>query len=426
MRKYFLALVVLFSGVGCDSSDDGNENTTPATLDMAVVADAEIEPRPDPLPLPAPGVWETVRPGGETLCSRGTEFRFYLRGGDPAKVLVYFQGGGACWDDITCSIADSIFSDAVYEPEDLNDIADAFNAGVFSTEENSPYKDYTFLYIPYCTGDVHWGDATVEYANELTIHHRGYQNTKAALEYLYARIYDPEEIFVTGCSAGAYGAILNSVFIAENYTNSRLAVLADSGSGIITDSFLADSFPGWNALAHLPPYLTRLQEPLETLTIKDVYMSIAETFPQHRFAQYTTAFDNSQTFFYEAMVGLFYEWSPIQEQFLKELDRDLDNYSIYLAPGPLHCISAYPFFLEREMQGVRYADWQRQLIAGDTMPESLFCEGLECFDDPFCVQCEENDGGPGCGFCQSWPGRYETQRAEAEAAAAEPAENDGM
>ena len=134
------------------------------------------------------------------------------------------------------------------EPEDFNVLAEQFNFGIFNTDEDGDYKDYTLLYIPYCTGDVHWGDATVEYANDLVIHHRGYQNTKAALEYLYARVFDPREIFVTGCSAGAYGSVLNSVHIAEQYPNSRMAVLADSGSGIITDTFLVDSFPGWNAL----------------------------------------------------------------------------------------------------------------------------------------------------------------------------------
>ncbi|MGB0647736.1 MAG: pectin acetylesterase-family hydrolase, partial [Bradymonadia bacterium] len=404
MLKALMVMCVLLPLQACDSDSDNG-----GAMPMAPEVDMAVE-EPTPLPMPEVGVWETVRPGGETLCSRGSEYRFYFRGGDPAKVMVYFQGGGACWDDFTCSVADAIFSDRVTEPEDFNLLAEQFDFGVFDTSEDSPYKDYTLLYIPYCTGDVHWGDATVEYANELTIHHRGYQNTQAALNYLYERVFEPREVFVTGCSAGAYGSVLNSVMIAEHYSDTRMAVLADSGSGIITDTFLNDSFPGWNALAHLPPTLTRLMAPLETLSIKDVYQAITESYPQHRFAQHTTEFDSDQTFFFEAMGGDFREWSGKQRELLRSLDETQDNFRVYLAPGPLHCIGAYPYFSERVTNGVRFADWQRQFIEGDTMPESVYCEGLDCFEDDFCEQCAANDGGPGCRFCNQWPERYDDRR----------------
>lgn len=413
---YVLVLLIAF---GCES--DGSSDETPVADAEVIMPDQGVDAMIEPLPLPEMGRWETIYPGGDTICSRGTDFRFYLRGGDPSKVMIYFQGGGACWDDLTCSIADAIFSDRVTEPEDFNAFAEVFNVGIFDTTDSSDYKDYTLLYIPYCTGDVHWGDATVEYANDLTIHHRGYQNTKAALEYLYARVFEPSEVFVTGCSAGAYGAALNSIHIGTHYANSQMAVLADSGSGIITDTFLNDSFPGWNALSHLPNYLERLQAPLSTLSIKDVYQSISETFPQHRFAMYSAEFDNSQTFFYEAMGGVFDEWSGKQREVLTSLDEELDNFRVYLAPGPLHCIGAYPFFLEREVNGVNFAAWQKEFIEGDSLPDSVYCEGLGCFDDPFCVKCDEEGGGPGCGFCRSCPERYDERRAAEEAAA-----NDGM
>ena len=117
------------------------------------------------------------------------------------------------------------------------------------------------------------------------------------------------------------------------------------------------------------------------------------------------------------MGGDYTEWSGKQREVLNVLDQELDNFRVYVAPGPLHCIGAYPYFLEREVNGVNFAAWQKQFIEGDTMPDSVMCEGLTCFDDPFCEQCEENGGGPGCGFCRSWPERYEERRAAAEAAA---------
>jgi hypothetical protein len=40
-------------------------------------------------------------PGG--VCSDGSPYRFYVSPGDPKKVVLDFQGGGACWDAATCA-----------------------------------------------------------------------------------------------------------------------------------------------------------------------------------------------------------------------------------------------------------------------------------------------------------------------------------
>ncbi len=37
------------------------------------------------------------------ICARGTPYSFFVHPGDPAKLVVYFQGGGACWSAGTCS-----------------------------------------------------------------------------------------------------------------------------------------------------------------------------------------------------------------------------------------------------------------------------------------------------------------------------------
>ncbi len=46
-------------------------------------------------------LWKPVEvPGG--VCSDGSPYRFYVSPGDPKKVVIDFQGGGACWDAATC------------------------------------------------------------------------------------------------------------------------------------------------------------------------------------------------------------------------------------------------------------------------------------------------------------------------------------
>ncbi len=57
--------------------------------------------------LPAAGEltsgWNAVATGG--LCSTGTPFQFYARNsGDSDKLLIYFNGGGACWFGQACDL----------------------------------------------------------------------------------------------------------------------------------------------------------------------------------------------------------------------------------------------------------------------------------------------------------------------------------
>ena len=53
-----------------------------------------------------------------------------------------------------------------------------WRAGIsdFQNAEN-PFADWYQVFIPYCTGDVHWGNNTETYVPEMgdpiTIHHRG-------------------------------------------------------------------------------------------------------------------------------------------------------------------------------------------------------------------------------------------------------------
>ena len=74
-----------------------------------------VPPEEEPPPIPMqpeldPG-WNEFNPGGETSCARDTPFAYWATLGTENKIVVDFFGGGACWNDTTCSIADAIFQD---------------------------------------------------------------------------------------------------------------------------------------------------------------------------------------------------------------------------------------------------------------------------------------------------------------------------
>lgn len=386
---YRWVLLAALTLVGCDDAEM-------VVADMGPVL-------PDP---PSAGEWIEIHPGGDTICSRGTPYSFYVRGGRSDRVIVDFQGGGACWNDFTCSVADSLFSDRVRGLDSFLAFSAQAGGTLFDPDPSSPFADWTIVHVPYCTGDIHWGDATVEYADDLTINHRGYTNARSAIDWVQRHFAGPEKLFVSGCSAGAYGAILHSAYLAQHYTDSQVTVLADSGAGIITDSFLNDSLPNWNAQANIPSFVPGLDVPITDLTLPDLYINIARHFPTHRFAQTATAYDADQIFFYGAMGGNRHDWPPAFSASIAEIEAAVPNFRAYVPPGSMHCATPYPFFSTREVKGVKLVDWAVSLIEDDAMPASVKCAGEACFDDPVCDGCVEGgayNGAGFCRFCRDWP-----------------------
>ena len=243
---------------------------TAALLTLAVLAPAE--PAPEPVDLEAPLAdlaegWNTITPGGSTTCSDGSPFRFFVRKADPTQIVFYLQGGGGCWSAGTCdpqgrptyrrTAIEEMRSASSTEPEP----GTAHGIAAANHPEN-PFADHSFVFVPYCTGDVHIGDRDVVYeipatedepARQFTIHHRGYTNGRAALDWTYDHFLGPETVFVTGSSAGSAAAPVYTRHFAENYPDARVTALADSSGGYRNLPGKPGSRPheSWGALAAL-------------------------------------------------------------------------------------------------------------------------------------------------------------------------------
>src|SRR5690606_33626920 len=51
--------------------------------------------------------WTAMEPGGETACALGTPYSFHVKpgeGADAKKLLIFLNGGGACWTGDQCDI----------------------------------------------------------------------------------------------------------------------------------------------------------------------------------------------------------------------------------------------------------------------------------------------------------------------------------
>jgi len=303
--------------------------------------------------------WKAVEvPGG--VCADGSPYRFYVSPGDPKKVVIDFQGGGACWDAATCGPESRTYRKRV----DIQELGLA--QGIYNRiSVANPFFGWTHVFIPYCTGDLHVGRATVDYGG-FKVHHQGARNAQAALEYVFRNHTNPERVFVTGCSAGAYGAVLWADKILATYKNAQIAVCGDAGVGVVTEDF-----PGFTAWNPRLPELPGLSSPPK---VSEIYRALAQAYPKAVLAQYTTLLDGTQIYFYALMKkeaasseATAREWAVAAERAVG-FPASEANYTFYLAPGSQHCILPRPELYTLKVGEVSFLDWLRALAEGKTPP----------------------------------------------------------
>lgn len=182
----------------------------------------------------------TVVLGGKTMCSDGSPFSIFTRKGASDNLIIHFAGGGACWDSITCASPINLMSvfdgdsrqlKSFYIPEIFRAIPKLITGLLNNEAASNPFKDWSVVYIPYCTGDLHIGNVTNSYTYDgknFEIHHNGRNNSLAALEWAFNNFKTPGKILVSGESAGAYASAFWAPVVAKHYENKKIYQLSDA------------------------------------------------------------------------------------------------------------------------------------------------------------------------------------------------------
>jgi hypothetical protein len=316
-----------------------------------------------------PDTWNEIKPGGDTICARGSPYSFFVYPGKVNKVVVDFIGGGACWTPESCSFAGSLFSDSV---DDLKRQVKNGVPGMYDkTKLASPVQDWFHVAVTYCTGDIHWGNNVQTYgtgADAVTIHHKGAVNSRAVLDWVYDKFPAPDTVLVQGCSAGSYGSIYWAPDVKHHYPHAKVFQFGDSGAGVVTPTFFHDSFPQWHATDYAPKYIESLNPDTtnwEALQLPDLYARVGAAYPDLQLTQFNTMLDATQTFFFQAMGGTdATEWSAQIQASIATIQKTTPNFNSFTAPGNYHCVLDKADFAQKESNGTRFVDWYTDFVAG--------------------------------------------------------------
>ena len=182
--------------------------------------------------------------GDGPLCLDGSEFSMATRDTGSDELMIFLQGGGACWSTF-CLATENVSSGIP-------------KLGILDTDlANNPVADWNTVYIPYCDGGLHASDADSDTNNDgqNDRFQRGLHNLSASLDVAVSTFPSPKRILLTGVSAGGFGTTYALSLVRAIYPDVPIEVINDSGIGIARPDepeFIRLLISDWNAGAFFP------------------------------------------------------------------------------------------------------------------------------------------------------------------------------
>jgi Pectinacetylesterase len=352
------ALAATVAGCGGGDADAGAVATTAPANTIA----------------PAGHEWEKMVPGGDCECADGSAFAFWEHRADPSKVVFFLDGGGACFDAETCAFT------GLGNPGEENydwKVTDkpAEEGGIFDfARADNPFRDYSVLYVPSCTGDAHLGDVTREYSPELTVEHNGFVNGTAALSYLAENYPDAANVVVVGKTVGSIAAPVYGGLATDVLPDARITVFGgQSGHNPDDPDLNAEIGELWGAYDNMPDWDVN-----EGLTAREwgpqrFWIQAGLHDPEIVLARFDYAYDR------EAAEGAE-ERGQDPSEALAVIDANegaIEKAGVvlhsYTAPGDGHGIFEYDVFYELEVNGEKLVGWVTKLIDGKQV-DDVHCQ----------------------------------------------------
>jgi hypothetical protein len=155
-------------------------------------------------------------------------------------VLIFLEGGGACWDGSSCwGTVPTSFYMTGYGPSQLSSDPQLTVLYVLNrSDASNPFKDMNLVFIPYCTGDAFAGASVTNLDVNGTpkpTHFVGAANMSLFLRRIVPTFANAGQVWLGGDSAGGFGAGFNYGRVRAAFPNAKVGVLDDSGPPIEPD-----------------------------------------------------------------------------------------------------------------------------------------------------------------------------------------------
>jgi len=332
--------------------------------------------------------WERVELPG-TLCGNGSQYKFFVYDNPTSNnLLLYFEGGGACWDYESCSGRLGILGAANRNglpddyiegtlPKFVAPLVNGADPGIpLRSRTDLITKGWDVVYMPYCTGDVHVGNSVTTYVDPtgqeppLVWYHNGYNNTIAALGELATRFPNINKLLVSGFSAGGVATGVGYYFARQILDPNAGYMINDSGPIFPAPNAGSNSRPLHDTITaswDMASVFDQLSASFDPSDFGSINVMMAVEFPNDQLAYtgYSRDFNFSR-FSYERFypgidaAGILAKWKQDQDNLVAQLSQ-YPNFS-YNIPwerqiNDSHCSTIVTFIGSHNCPSIRKKKW---------------------------------------------------------------------
>jgi hypothetical protein len=318
---------------------------------------------PPALPPLVKNSWTWIDVPG-TACGDGSRTGMAVNPGDGPGLLVFLTGGGACFDHVTCFVAQAA-GPGSFGRTDFEALAAArFPGSILDrSDPANPYRAMSLVFVPYCTGDVHGGDNLADYPDTSgrthRWHHAGRANVVTFLPWIAAAFPAASPLVVSGSSAGGFGALLNYDSFRRTFPEADAVLVDDSGPPLVGGDIPPALVAVWVAAWRIDRVVTPLC-PACLADFSKLFPTLAGRYPHDRLALLSSTQDQVIRSFFGYLDGSAFEAA------VGRLEGALDPVAgarYFVVAGSSHTLLPTPSTFTSG--GVELRPWLAQQLAGD-------------------------------------------------------------
>lgn len=321
------------------------------------------------------------------LCANGNPYHGCIRLGNSNKLMIGFSGGGVSVDEYTAARPQRIGGKGEMFYSDDVRFGDIIpRIGTFGRSKKNPFRDWNLLFVPYATGDFHCGTGDFPYADlngdPAVLHHHGYTNFQMLLTKIKELVPSPDQILVTGFSAGAFATSLLTDAVAAAFPECR-DITACVDSAMMHCDWQRVARDVWKAPKEISDRLTG------TEIVTDSLLALHEKHPDIKILYCCSARDAALT-----QMETYLEngrWIPDRDdgirfqeklkEMLDSLQKSIPDMSIFIFDTPdknskasgltVHCLCGSGAAFTTVSDGVTCSDWMIRGVNGEVLKLGL-------------------------------------------------------